>query len=81
VEHLAALGRIRSVHSKYTNGEVVQTAKLGNETGIVATVAGKEVRRSLEIDKILNVVYNALQGNEGNEEAQEPDEDDSQDQS
>lgn len=69
VEHLG-LGRIRRVHAQYVNGEVVQTTKLDGKTGVVATVAGKEVNRSLELDKILTVVHAALEGNEEREETQ-----------
>jgi hypothetical protein len=36
----------------------------------VATVAGKEVNRSLELDKIMNVVHAALDGNEEREGTQ-----------
>ena len=36
----------------------------------MATVAGKQVNRSLELDKILNVVHAALEGNEEREETQ-----------
>ena len=63
VEHLG-LGRIRSVHAQYVSGEVVQTAKLDGKTGVVATVAAKEVNPSLGVYKILNVVHAALEGNE-----------------
>jgi hypothetical protein len=41
----------------------VQTAKLDGETGVMATVAGKDVRRSMEIETILNAVHEALEGN------------------
>ena len=77
VEHLA-LGRIRRVHAKYVNGGVVQTAKLGAENGVIATVSGKEVRRSLEIDKILNVVHGALEGKKENEQIEEQNHENSQ---
>jgi len=63
VNHLG-LGRIRHVHARYANGEVVQTALLNDNLGVTATVAGKEVRRSLEIEKILGVVHKALNGSE-----------------
>lgn len=56
------------MHAQYVNGEVVQTAKLDGKTGVVATVAGKKINRSLELDKILNVVHAALDGNEEREE-------------
>ena len=63
VDHLG-LGRIRNVHARYANGEVVQTALFHDKTGVTATVAGKEVRRSLEIEKILGVIHKVLNGSE-----------------
>ena len=36
----------------------------------MATAAGKEVNRSLEFDKMLNVVHAALDGNDEREETQ-----------
>lgn len=63
VDHLG-LGRIRNVHARYANGEVIQTALFNDKTGVTATVAGKEVRRSLEIEKILGVIHKALNGSE-----------------
>jgi len=67
IDHLG-LGRVIGVHAQYTNGEVVQTAKLEGETGVVATVAGKQVDRSLEVKKIVNVVHTGFQANvDGNE--------------
>lgn len=38
--------------------------KLEGKTGLVATVAAKEVRRSTEVQKIMGVLHGALQGNE-----------------
>ena len=58
------------MHAQYVNGEVIQTAKLDGKTGVVATVAGKKINRSLELDKILNVVHATLDGNEEREEIQ-----------
>jgi hypothetical protein len=69
IEHLG-LGRIKGVHAHYVNGEVVQTAKLEGKTGVVATVTGKSVRRSIEVLKIVNVVHGALEGNEEREQVQ-----------
>ena len=63
IDHLG-LGRIRNVHARYANGEVVQTALFHDKTGVTATVAGKEVRRSLEIEKILGVIHKVLNGSE-----------------
>lgn len=48
----------------------MQTAKLDGNTGVVATVAGKEVNWSLELGKIINVVHVALEGNGEGEETQ-----------
>ena len=63
VDHLG-LGRIRNVHARYANGEVLQTALFNEKTGVSVTVAGKEVRRSLEVEKILAVVHKALNASE-----------------
>jgi len=52
------------VHARYVNGEVVQTALFNDKVGVTATVAGKEVRRSLEIEKIMGVIHKALNGSE-----------------
>jgi hypothetical protein len=70
VEHLG-LGRIRGVHAHYMNGEVVQSAKLEGNTGVVATVAGKQVRKKMEVEKMLNVVHGALNEDAETEEIQE----------
>lgn len=48
----------------------MQTANLDGKTGVVATVAGKEVNRSMELGKIINVVHAALEGNEERDETQ-----------
>jgi hypothetical protein len=69
IEHLG-LGRIKGVHAHYGNGDVVQTAKLEGKTGVVATVTGKSVRRSTEVQKIVDVVHGALEGNEEREQGQ-----------
>src|SRR5579859_6989328 len=74
IEHLG-LGRIRRLHAHYVNGEVLQTVELEGKTGLVATVAGKEVRRSTEVQKILGVLHGALQGNNVEEESREDSED------
>ena len=42
-------------------------ARLEGKTGVAATIAGTEVRRSLEMEKILNIVHGALEGNEETE--------------
>ena len=73
IEHLG-LGRIRSLHAHYANGEVLQTVKLEGKTGLMATVAGKEVRRSTEIQKIVGVLHGALQGAEMEEDSREENE-------
>jgi hypothetical protein len=57
------------LHAHYVNGEVLQTVKLEGKTGLVATVAGKEVRRSIEVQKIMGVLHGALQGNDADEES------------
>lgn len=68
LDHLG-LGRVVGVHAQYTKCEVVQTAKLEGKTGVVATVVGKQVNRSVEVKKIVNVVHAGLQGDaEGEEE-------------
>jgi len=59
VDHLG-LGRIRNVHARYANGEVIQSALLDEKTGVSTTIAGKEVRRSLEVEKVLGVIHKAL---------------------
>lgn len=51
----------------------MQTAKLEGKTGVIATVSGKTVRRSIEVDKIVGVVHGALEGNEEREEQVQPD--------
>jgi hypothetical protein len=62
------------VHTQYVNGEVLQTAKLDGKSGVVATVAGKEVNRSIELERIINVVHKALEGNgEGEDTRRESD--------
>ena len=66
-DHLG-LGRVVGVHAQYSNGEVVQTAKLEGKIGVVATVAGKQVNRSLEIKKIVNVVHAGFQANADGDE-------------
>jgi hypothetical protein len=73
------LGRIKSLHAHYVNGEVLQTVKLQGSTGVVATVAGKEVQRSTEVQKIVGVLHGALQvkevddnSREENESSEEP---------
>ena len=63
VDHLG-LGRIRNVHARYADGEVIQTALFDEKTGVSATVTGKEVRRSLEVEKILGVIHKALNASE-----------------
>jgi hypothetical protein len=75
IEHLG-LGRIKRVHARYANGEVVQTARLEGKTGVVGLVAGKEIRRSTDFEKMLNVVHGALEGNEERERMQEEESDD-----
>jgi hypothetical protein len=62
IQHLS-LGRIKNVRAEYANGEVVQTAKLNGTTGVVATVVGKQVRRSVEVERIVGAVHGALEGN------------------
>jgi len=59
------------VRAQYAHGEVVQTARLNGKTGVISMVAGKRVTRDLEIEKILDLVHGALEGNEEGEEAQE----------
>lgn len=51
----------------------MQTAKLDGKTGVVATVTGKTVRRSIEVEKIVGVVHGALEGNQGRQEHVQPD--------
>jgi hypothetical protein len=67
VEHLG-LGQIHSVHTKYVDGEVVQFVQDGT-TGILATLAGKEVQRSIIIEKIVEAIHNALEDNEESQES------------
>lgn len=52
------------MHAEYTNGQVVQSARLDGKTGVVATIAGKEATRNPEVEKVLGVLYKALQGEE-----------------
>ena len=73
IEHLG-LGRIKSLHAQYTNGEVLQTLKGEGSSGVLATVAGKEVRRSIEVQKILSVLEGALQANEVEDTSREENE-------
>jgi hypothetical protein len=63
VDHLG-LGRIRNIHARYANGEVIQTGLFDEKMGVSATVAGKEVRRSLEVEKILGVIHKAVNASE-----------------
>jgi hypothetical protein len=60
------------VRAEYANGEVVQTAKLEGTTGVVATVVGKQVRRSGEVERIVGVVHGALEGNGSAEDGVPP---------
>ena len=57
------------MHARYSNGEIIQTAKLDGKTGVVGTVVGKEVNRSLEVEKMINVVHAALNENEEAEQS------------
>ena len=63
VEHLG-LGRIQSVHAHYVNGEVVQVAKLDGQSGVVATITGKEARKRFDVDRVVDIVHGALNGGE-----------------
>ena len=63
------LGRIRSVHAKYVDGEVIQ--KVEGVTGIVTTVAGRQARRNVEIEKIVEAIQGALQASEESQESVE----------
>lgn len=65
------------MHARYANGEVIQTARLDGKTGTVSTVAGKEIRHSVEFERILNVVHGTLEGNEERERMQEERDDES----
>jgi len=58
------LGKIKGVHAHYDDGDILQTANLTGKTGVIATVTGKEVRRSLEVERIVDVIHGALEGNE-----------------
>jgi hypothetical protein len=62
VAHLG-LGKINGVHARYMNGEVLQTAKLEGKTGVIATVTGREVRRSIDVERLVDVIHGALEGN------------------
>jgi len=66
-DHLG-LGRVVGVHAQYSNGDVVQTAKLEGKIGVVATVAGKQVNRSLDVKKIVNIVHAGVQANADGDE-------------
>jgi spore cortex formation protein SpoVR/YcgB (stage V sporulation) len=56
------------------NGEVLQTVKLEGNPGLVATMAGKEVRRSTEVEKIVDTLHGALQESEVENDSREENE-------
>jgi hypothetical protein len=64
VKHLA-VGEIKSVRAHYDGGEVVQTAKLGKSTGLIATMARTEIKTQMEVERILQVLDVGLNGEPG----------------